>query len=84
MFFSSVKEIKGLKSKGMWNIYLNVTIEKNWLSQNFDFLSLKKLLSRSSFVEPQLTQISMNFQTSCFNLKIRGLGAKACAAFLLF
>ena len=29
MFFGSIKEIKGLKSKGMWNIYLNVTIEKN-------------------------------------------------------
>ena len=27
----------------MPNIYLKVTIEKNWHSQNFDFLSLKKL-----------------------------------------
>ena len=25
----------------MSNIYLKVTIEKNWLSQYFDFLSLK-------------------------------------------
>ena len=25
----------------MSNIYLKVTIEKNWRSQNFDFLSLK-------------------------------------------
>ena len=30
-----------LVSKGMPNIYLKVTIEKNWRSQNFDFLSLK-------------------------------------------
>ena len=43
MFFSSVKEINRLISKGMSNIYLKVTIEKNWRSQNFDFLSLKDL-----------------------------------------
>ena len=30
-----------LISKGVPNIYLKVTIEKNWRSQNFDFLSLK-------------------------------------------
>ena len=30
-----------LLSKGMSNIDLKVTIEKNWRSQNFDFLSLK-------------------------------------------
>ena len=48
MFFNSVKEINKLRkeinkllNKGMSNIYLNVTIEKNWRSQNFDFLSLK-------------------------------------------
>ena len=35
MFLNSIKEIKG-KS----NIYLKVAIEKNWRSQNFDFLSL--------------------------------------------
>ena len=28
MFFSSIKEINSLISKGMWNIYLKVTIEK--------------------------------------------------------
>ena len=27
----------------MSNIYLKVAIEKNWLSQNFDFISLKDL-----------------------------------------
>ena len=27
----------------MPNVYLNITIEKHWHSQNFDFLSLKKL-----------------------------------------
>ena len=40
--FNSVKEINRLRkeisrllSKGMSNIYLKVTIEKNWRSQNF-------------------------------------------------
>ena len=32
-----------LINEEMSNIYLKVTIEKNWLSQNFDFLSLKNL-----------------------------------------
>ena len=32
MFFSSVKEINRLITKGMSNIYLKVTIEKNWCS----------------------------------------------------
>ena len=33
----------------MSNIYLKVTIEKNWRSQNFDFQSLKKFVSMSVF-----------------------------------
>ena len=42
MFFSSNKEINRLIiSKGMSNIYLKVTIEKNWRCENLDFLSLK-------------------------------------------
>ena len=40
-FFNSIKEINKLISKGMSNICLKVTIEKNWRPQNFDFLSLK-------------------------------------------
>ena len=32
----------------------------------------------------QLTQIPFNFKTSYYNLKIRGVGAKPCLAFLLF
>ena len=53
MFFSSIKEINMLISKRMSNIYLKVTIEENWLSQNFDFLSLK-FVSRSDFGELHL------------------------------
>ena len=43
MFFNSVKEInsirkkKRLLSKGMSNVYLKATIEKNWRSQNSIF-----------------------------------------------
>ena len=50
MFFNSIKEINRLRkeinrllNKGMSNIYLKVTIEKIWRSQNFDFLGLKNL-----------------------------------------
>ena len=41
MFQQSIKEIDRLISKGMLNIYLKVTAEENWRSQNFNFLSLK-------------------------------------------
>ena len=42
------KEISRLLSERMSNIYSKVTIEKNWRSQNFDFVSLKKFLGSSS------------------------------------
>ena len=41
MFFSSIKGINRLISKGMSSIYLKVTVEKICRSQNLDFLSLK-------------------------------------------
>ena len=37
------------------------------------FSRFKKIFTGSVFGELQLTQISLNFQTSCCNLKIRGL-----------
>ena len=50
MVFNPVKEINRLRKEinrlliqGMSNIYLKVTVEKNWSSQNFDFLSLTNL-----------------------------------------
>ena len=43
MFFSSVKKMNGLISKGMPNLYLKVTIEKNWRSQNLNIVCLKNL-----------------------------------------
>ena len=56
-----------LISKVMSNISLKVTIDKNWRSQNIDFLNLKKFVSRSVFGQLQLIQISPNFTTSCSN-----------------
>ena len=78
------KDINRLISKGMSNIYLKLTIGKNLCTQNFDFLSSKKFFSRPVFGNLQLTQISLNFQNSCCNLKMRGLRAKLFVAFLLF
>ena len=43
MFFSLVKGINRLISKGMSNIYLKVTVTKNGRSQNFDFQSFLKI-----------------------------------------
>ena len=43
----------------------------------------RNFVSKSAFGELQLTQISLNFLTSCCNLKIKGLWAKLCVAFLL-
>ena len=76
MLFSSIKGINRLISKGMSNIYLQVTIEKNGRSQNIDF---KKFVSCSvsQFLRSSNSRrYHLNFQTSCCNLKIRGLGAK--------
>ena len=47
------------------------------------FYNSKKLVPWSIFGELQFTKILMSFKTSCSNLKIKGLGAKQCEAFLL-
>ena len=60
-------------------MYINwkVTVEKKWRSQNFDLVPLKNLCP-GQFLGSSL------LQTSCCNLKIIGMGAKLCVAFLLF
>ena len=57
---------------------LKSTIKKNWRSQNLRFSKFKKFFSMSFFWELQLTQISLNFKTSCCNLNAKVLGAKLC------
>ena len=76
--FNSVKEINRLRKE---NIYLKATIETFSKLRYFGF---KKFITRSVFGELQLTQISLNVKTSCYSLKVRGLGAKLCVDFLLF
>ena len=63
----------------MSNKYLKVTIET---FSKLRFSKSKKFVSRSVFGEFQLTQI-LNFKTSCYNLKIRGLGAKLCGFYII-
>ena len=87
MFFDSVKEIDRLKKEvnrllsKMLYIYLKVTIET---FSKLRFSEFKNFIARTVFGELQLTQISLNFKTSCCNLEIRGLGAKLCVSVLLF
>ena len=90
MFFNSIKEINRwrteiniLFSKGMSNIFLKVSVEKKWQTQNFSIMDLKSL-SLGQFLRAQLTQISFNLKFFCCNLKIRGLGTKLYVAFLLY
>ena len=45
-----LKEINRLLIKGMSNIYLKVTIQKKWRTQNFNFQSIKSL-SPGQFLE---------------------------------
>ena len=74
------KETNRSLSKAMSNIYLKVTIET---FSKRRFSGFKKFVTRSVCGELQLEQISLNFKTSCCNLKIKGLGAKLYVAFLL-
>ena len=78
MFFSLIKKINGSISKRVSNIYLKVTIELLPTFSKLRFSKFMKFVSRSVFLELQLTQVSLNFKTSCSNLKIRGLEAKLC------
>ena len=85
MFFNSTKEINRLRKeinrllrKGMSNIYLKVTTET---FSKLRFSGFKNFFTWSVFGKFQLTQISLNFKSSCCNLKIRGLEAKLLVAF---
>ena len=52
MFFNSIKGINRLISKGMSNNNSKVAIQKNWRSQNLDFLSLSNLSPGQFFWAP--------------------------------
>ena len=65
MLFNSIKEMNRLRkkinrllSKGISSIYLKVTIEeKNWRSENLDFLDLKNLSTCQFWGAPALEDI---------------------------
>ena len=89
MFFDSIKEINRLRkeinrllSKGMSNTCLKVSIVKKNVFKTFH--KLKTFVSWTDFGKLQLTQISLNFKTFCYNLKSKRLEAKLCVPFLLF
>ena len=63
----------------MSNLYLKLSKLKSKLR----FSKFKTFFSWSVFCELQVTQISVIFQTSCRNIKIRDLGVKLYPAFLL-
>ena len=83
MLFSSIKGINRLISKGMSNIYLKVTIKKNWRSQNFEFLSLNICLQFSFWRAPTQAGI-IEFWNFLLQLKNQTTGRKLCVAFLIF
>ena len=67
----------------MSNIHLKVIIEKKWCRYSkLQFSKFKNFASRSVFGKLQFTQVLHNFQASCCNSKIRGLGTKLCVTFL--
>ena len=61
----------------MSNIY-QLLLRKSDVLKSSQF---KKFISRSTFWELQPKQISLSFQTSCYNLKIRSLGPNLCEHF---
>ena len=80
MFFSSVKETSSLISKGMLNIYLKVTTEKNWHSQNFNFLSLKNL-SPGQFLRAPSHADTIEFENFLLQIKNQRSGNKSVCGF---
>ena len=83
MFFSSIKEINRLLSKGISNMYLKVTLERKSCTQKFNFLKFTKFLIFSKFVcssvfgELQFRQISLNFQLE-WNLQLSEVREENC------
>ena len=67
----------------MSNIYLRVTIEKKWRTQNFDFLSLK-CLSPSLFCRASTHADIIKFPKFLLQLKNQRCGSKTVCCFFIF
>ena len=72
--------MNSLLSKEMSNIYLKVTIEKNWRSQTFDFLSLKNSHQVSFWGAPTHADI-IEFENFLLQLKNQRSGNKTMCGF---
>ena len=77
MLFISIKGINWLRkdrnrllSKRMSTIYSKVTIEKNWPSQNFDFLSLKLKIYVLKPKSPRIVLKNINFNKNETEIKM--------------
>ena len=77
-------KINGLLSKGVSSIYLKVTVQKKWCTQNSDFLSSKSSFPGQFLGSSNSCRYHWLLKRLVENLKIRGLAAKLCLAFLLF
>ena len=64
----------------MSNSYLKVTDKKKWPTQNFNFLSLKKLSPGQFLGSSTYTDIIQFLNFFC-NLKTRGIGSKTVCGF---
>ena len=70
-----IKEINRLTRKGMQNMYLKVTIEENWRSQNFDILVIRRATTHVNTIE------FLNFLLQLENQKFR---SKTVCGFCIF
>ena len=91
MFFNSNeetnrsrKEIKKLFDKRSVKYLLKSYYWEKLTFSGLRFSKFKNFVAKWAYWELQLMQISLNFQISCCNLKIRGLGARLWVTFPLF
>ena len=67
----------------MLNIYLKATIEKKWRTQNFDFLSLKKVHLQVSFWGASTHADIIKFSNFLLQLRNQRSGSKTVCGFFL-
>ena len=72
MFLRSVKEVNRLLNKGISNVYLNNSYREKPMLAKLQFSKFSIFVARLVFCELQLTQVSLNFKTSCCNLTLHG------------
>ena len=71
-------------SKGRANVYLKVTIEKKWSTQNFDFLGLKSTSPGQFWGPPSHADIFIEFSNFLLQFKDHRCGSKTCMQILYY